>query len=199
MHISSYEKMELFVDKYLHAYKDKKLEILDVGSCDVNGSYKPLVSNKNWKYLGADIACGRNVDVILPDIYNWKILKSNSFDVVISGQAFEHIEFFWVTFLEMARVLKPGGLCCIIAPSGGFEHKFPVDCWRFYSDGFRALSKYAGFEILECFSENELKKYDDGSEIWRDSILIATKPRMSLRRLLLFNLKTHLSKLIFKL
>jgi SAM-dependent methyltransferase len=96
--------------------------------------------------------------------------------VLISGQAFEHIEFFWLTMLEIARVLKPGGICCLIAPSGGFEHKYPVDCWRFYPDGFLALSRFAGFTTLECFYRTESSDYSDDSNLWQDTVLVAQKP-----------------------
>jgi hypothetical protein len=37
---------------------------------------------------------------------------------VVSGQAFEHIEFIWLTILEIARVLKTNGLAVIIARRG---------------------------------------------------------------------------------
>jgi hypothetical protein len=30
-------------------------------------------------------------------------VASDSADVVISGQAFEHIQYFWITMLEIAR------------------------------------------------------------------------------------------------
>jgi ubiquinone/menaquinone biosynthesis C-methylase UbiE len=36
-------------------------------------------------------------------------LRSNSVDVVVSGQAFEHIPFVWVSITEIARVLRRGG------------------------------------------------------------------------------------------
>ena len=93
-----------------------------------------------------DLSEGENVDLVLSDPYSWSEIRSSSVDVFVSGQAFEHIEFFWQTMLEIARALKPGGLCCIIAPSGGPEHKYPLDCWRFYPDGFRALARYAGLD-----------------------------------------------------
>jgi SAM-dependent methyltransferase len=104
--------------------------------------------------------------------------------VVISGQALEHIEFFWLTMLEISRILKPGGLCCLIAPSAGPEHRFPVDCWRFYRDGMAALGKWAGFEILasetgDAVAENT---FSDDSELWRDSMLVARQPAKTLAR-----------------
>ena len=132
MHTSSYQNMRVFVDKYLQNYKSKKIKILDIGSQDINGSYKPLFENGNWEYKGLDICRGENVDIVVTNIYNWKEVRSNSYDVVISGQALEHIEYFWLTMYEISRVLKNEGLCCIIVPSSGPEHRYPKDCWRKY-------------------------------------------------------------------
>ena len=39
--------------------------------------------------------------------------------MVVSGQTFEHIEYIWVTIVEIARVLRTGGLACLIAPGSG--------------------------------------------------------------------------------
>jgi len=176
MHQSSYDKMSYFVDKYLKSKSHDNLIILDLGSQDINGSYKALFSSPGWKYFGLDISPGKNVDMVIPDVYSWENIHSDCADVFISGQTFEHIEFIWLTMAEMFRVLKPGGLCCIIAPSGGVEHKYPVDCWRIYPDGFKSLAKYAGLEIIEVFTQWENKNYPDGSDQWHDSILIGKKP-----------------------
>lgn len=34
---------------------------------------------------------------MLKNPYDWQEIETDSFDLVISGQAFEHIEFFWIT------------------------------------------------------------------------------------------------------
>ena len=107
--------MEKFKENYLDP--NKKLKILDIGSNDVNGSYQSIFSEPNWNYEGADIESGKNVDILLPNPYDWKAIKSNCYDVVISGQAFEHIEYFWITILQINRILKLGGIACIIAHS----------------------------------------------------------------------------------
>ena len=101
--------------------------------------------------------------------------SSNEFDLVISGQAMEHCEFFWIVFQEIFRVLKPNGYICIIAPSSGPEHRYPVDCWRFYPDGMRAICKFVGLEVVSVQTEWDPPKYTDGSEEWRDTTLIAKK------------------------
>jgi hypothetical protein len=81
--------------------------------------------------------------------------------------------------LEVFRVLKPGGLCCIIAPSSGHEHSYPVDCWRYYPDGFSALAKFAQLDVLEIYTQWEDSDEADGSSEWHDSVLICRKPIFS--------------------
>ncbi|MGA2912008.1 MAG: methyltransferase domain-containing protein [Methanoregula sp.] len=169
--------MEKFVETYLTSKKSEKLIILDIGSLDVNGSYKGLFTNPGWKYCGIDSSPGKNVDIVLSDPYSWKNIPSNYADVIISGQSFEHIEYIWLTMKEISRVLKPQGLACIIAPSSGPEHKYPMDCWRIYPDGFKALAKYSDLEIVEVFTQWENENYPDNSDIWHDSILICRKTR----------------------
>lgn len=177
MHKSSYENMRRFVENHLADRREAALSIADIGSQDVNGSYQPLFDQAGWSYTGIDMAPGKNVDVVLTDIYDWSDLESASFDVVVSGQAFEHIEFFWLTMLEVARIMRPGAMCCLVAPSSGFEHRYPVDCWRFYPDGMRALARYAGLEVVEAYAEWDKEKYPTMDSTWQDCVLVARKPR----------------------
>jgi SAM-dependent methyltransferase len=183
MHPSSFDKMRAFAEKYMTAQRAEPLVILDLGSQDFNGSYRPLFAQPPWRYRGLDMAAGKNVDVVLRDPYRWREIKSAGADVIISGQTFEHTEFFWLTMREIARALKPGGLCCIIAPSAGDEHRYPVDCWRFYPDGLRAAARYAGLEILEASTQwEDLSQYDNESNKWHDSLLVARRPNEKRRR-----------------
>ena len=181
MHASSYDRMAEFCHDYLAARQDEPLTIVDLGSCDYNGSYRPIFARKPWHYLGVDLAPGKNVDLVLREAYHWRELQSDSVDVLVSGQTFEHTEFFWETILEITRVLKPGGLCCIIAPASGPEHRFSLDCWRIFADGFRALARYSALEVLHAHTHwEELAKYNDESNKWHESILIARKRPESL-------------------
>lgn len=181
MHESSHVKMAAFRRRHLTGREMEPLTILDLGSQDVNGSYRPIFDAPAWRYTGLDMSPGKNVDVVLRTPYHWREISSGSADVLISGQTFEHIEFFWITILEIARVLKPGGLCCLIAPSGGYEHRYPVDCWRFYPDGFSALSRFARLETLSVHTrwEDDPSLNADESNRWKDSVLVARKPRLS--------------------
>lgn len=176
MHTSSYEKMQDFRNRYLSGQEDRSLFIYDLGSQDVNGSYRSLFSEPYWRYIGLDMVAGKNVDVVLRTPYVWQEITGSSADVVVSGQAFEHIQFFWITMLEIARVLKPSGICCILAPSSGPEHRYPLDCWRFYPDGMTSLAHFAQMEVLEATTQWDDQGHKDGSDWWHDSLLVCRRP-----------------------
>lgn len=149
MHKSSYDHMERMVRSYLD--KNKKTQILDIGSSDINGTYKPLFNNPLWQYFGADMSNGKNVDIVINSDYNWKNIESDSFDVVISGQTFEHMKAPWLAAKEIERICKTDGFVFIIAPWVFSYHAFPIDCWRISHDGMRYLmTEYSKFKELEC-------------------------------------------------
>jgi len=183
MHESSLLRMKWFTETYLQKNKDYK--VLDVGSYGVNGTYRDLFPRERFQYTGLDISPGPNVDFVPNDIYNWTELQDDQFDVIISGQAFEHVEFFWLTMQEIVRVLKKDGLLCIIAPNGFDEHRYPVDCWRFFSDGMIALARYTSLTVIHAHTNAapspSYHKWFSKSRA--DSILIATKPYQGKTRL----------------
>ena len=72
-----------------------------------------------------------------------------SFDVVLSGQTFEHNPQFWRTLNEMSRVLSPDGVMVIIVPSTGPVHRYPVDCYRFQPDAMAGWAEAAGLAVVE--------------------------------------------------
>jgi len=169
--------MTAFRRRYLDSQATKSLLIVDLGSQDIRGSYRPIFDRHSWRYVGVDIVPGKNVELVIRDPYNWRELKPGSADVVISGQTFEHTEFFWETAEQIERILKPNGLCCIIAPWNGPVHRYPLDCWRMNCDGMLAIARYAGLEVLEAWTQSgDSPKYDADSNQWHESILIARKP-----------------------
>jgi SAM-dependent methyltransferase len=170
--------MTAFRRRYLDSQASQPLVIVDLGSQDIRGSYRSIFDRPPWRYVGVDIVPGKNVELVTRNPYNWQELKSNSVDVLISGQTFEHTEFFWETAGEIERILKPNGLCCIIAPWTGAVHRYPLDCWRMNCDGMLAIARYAGLEVLEAWTQaGDSPKYDADSNQWHESILIARKPQ----------------------
>ncbi len=180
MHQSSLDHVRDLIGRHLDPARP--LEVIDVGAHDYHvggghpmpGSYRSLFDAPNWRYRGMDLAPGPNVDIVQQSAYHFP-LGSSSVDVVVSGQTFEHVEFFWLTFLEMVRVVRPGGLVFLLAPSRGPEHRYPVDCWRFYPDGFRALSKFARVELVEVTTDWQ-PNADAASALWGDTVGVFKKP-----------------------
>lgn len=147
MHPDSMGLMEQFARVHRERVEGKK--VLDVGSQDINGNYRGIFAGLGCEYTGTDIVGGANVDVISP----WERLsfEDEIFDVVICGQTLEHAEKPWELVKEIARVLKPGGIVCLIAPWRFHVHKdelCPYDRWRILEDGMATLIKHAGLELI---------------------------------------------------
>lgn len=164
MHEDSKKLMRGFIANFLNG--NKALRILDVGAYDVNGNYRELFSQ--YCYTGMDVEPGPNVDLVVSKPYDWKEIEDESYDIVVSGQALEHIEFPWLTMTEISRVMTRGGLCCIVFPSKGPLHYYPLDCWRIMPQGAAALAKWVGLKVLDIRESH--------NEKWADIGLIAEKP-----------------------
>jgi len=178
MHVNSISRMKWFLDNFVSKTEKKRIKVLDVGSYDMNGSYRHLFVDERFEYCGMDMVPGPNVDIAMKNPYVWNSIETDTFDLVISGQAFEHAEFFWITMGEMARVLKKDGLLCIIAPNNFFEHRTPVDCYRFFTDGMVALARYVSLEVIHAHTNcaPTAKSTKWFSLNLADSMLIAKKP-----------------------
>lgn len=177
MHASANDKARVFRKAYLADVETAPLTVLDVGSAIVDGqslSNGDVMANPAWTLRGMDIEPGLNVDIVVADPYDWKEIATGSVDVVTCSEVFEHAEFFWITILEISRVLKGNGLAFITSPGGGPRHRFPVDCWRFYDDAFPALARYAGLNLLEA-QVQWVPAYRKGIQ-WRDSSAVMQKP-----------------------
>lgn len=133
--------------------------VLDIGSIGKRAWYRGIWEDGGWTYVGCDLVEGPNVDVVLEDPFVFP-LEDESFDAIISGNMLEHNEMFWLSFLEMSRVLKPGGLMIHITPSRGYEHRAPQDCWRFYRDGMEAAARWCGMEMIESTTDWETRHLD---------------------------------------
>ena len=181
MHESSFLKMQLFMEMYgSKAFAaSERPTVLEVGSKRYHDqpSYRDFIVDERFNYTGLDLEAGENVDVVPQNAYLWQELSDEAFDICISGQTFEHNPYFWITMCEISRILKPGGYCCIIVPGAGPVHRYPLDCWRFYPDSWAALCHIAGLDIIETFFETDRTSQMVLGGYFRDSCVIATRPR----------------------
>lgn len=174
MHNSALKNCNLFFETYV---KDKFVnpKVVNIGSKDNhNNQYKYIPSYVTQ--IGLDFEPGPNVDIVLTDPYHFPV-EDSSVDVVVSSSVFEHCEFFWLTILEIYRILKPTGLAYINAPSNGSFHRFPIDCWRFYPDAANSFvnwGKRSGYDpvLLECYIDQQ---QECPNELWNDFVCIIGK------------------------
>jgi SAM-dependent methyltransferase len=170
MHDTAFEHARLFFELY---WRPEFGQVVEPGSQDVNGTLRDHCP-PSARYLGLDMEPGRGVDLVVAPGRPLP-LADGSADVVVTSSAFEHDVCFWETFRELVRILRPGGLLYVNAPSNGMFHRYPVDCWRFYPDAGIALSSWAmrngiAVELAESFVA---RPGDDG---WADFVAVFRRP-----------------------
>jgi len=74
----------------------------------------------------------------MEDLYAIPV-DSESFEIVVSANVIEHVEELWRWVPALARVCRRGGKVITINPISWGFHEAPVDCWRIYPDGMKAL------------------------------------------------------------
>lgn len=169
MHDTAYLHGRLFFELY---GSGAIRTVVELGSQDVNGSLRDHCP-PNVHYIGLDVMPAKGVDLVV-DPEGGLPLASDVVDAVVTSSAFEHDVCFWETFLELIRILRPGGLLYVNAPSNGVFHRYPVDCWRFYPDAGIALVHWAArrgmaVELVESFIG------PPQSECWADFVAVFRK------------------------
>jgi SAM-dependent methyltransferase len=181
--------MALCIERYMK--KDRRYRVLDFGSgtsLEQKLTHRSLLEPYDTDYVGVDVREGNNIDVVMPKPYRVP-LKSRSFDVVLSGQVFEHVPFFWASLLEIARLMKPRAYFFMTVPSRGHTHS-KYDCWRVYPDGMRAMAAWARLELVDAFTDfppvmadrrhkrgHDFANIDREHYYWGDSVGVFRKPK----------------------
>jgi hypothetical protein len=120
--------------------------VLEFGSADINGSVRPLF-DKPRRYIGVDVVSGPGVDWV--GLAHEFDAQKRKWDVVISGEMFEHDRFWDRSFINMVDHVRPGGLVTFsCATTGRLEHgtsaTSPHDSPSFYywGDYYRNLTSH---------------------------------------------------------
>lgn len=184
MHPSQYEHMKQALKQFRPA--GRHLDVLELGSATSPGqtqTHRSLFDPIDNTYVGVDISGGPTVDIVMEQPYTIPA-ESNSKDVIICGSVLEHVPFFWASLLEMARVLRPGGRLFVTVPSRGHKHS-PIDCWRVYPDGIRAMAAWSHLTLLESHTHyppftpekrHDYKRIDAKNHYWGDTVGVFEKP-----------------------
>lgn len=185
MHASAQAHLDLCIKTYLK--RGQGLRIVDLGSRTPPGDVgrQAQFAEYSSSFIGLDVVDGPNVDIVMTKPYRIP-LKSNSVDVLVTSQTFEHIPFFWATFLEIARVVRPDGLVFLCAPSRGHPHA-AFDLWRYYPDSMRSLAAFSRMRLLEAHTDLPPRQpdsrrldyggIDERHAYWGDTVGVFRKPK----------------------
>jgi hypothetical protein len=100
--------MTAFRDRYLSERVNEPLRILDVGSQDVNGSYRQIFSEPRWSYTGLDMTAGPNVDIVVRTRYVWTEWPADRLTSWFPARRSSTSSISGSRCWEIARVLKTG-------------------------------------------------------------------------------------------
>jgi len=119
--MAHFEQMQFFEAAKQSLIPDgKKISVLEVGSHNVNGGLRSIFPNSD--YLGIDLSPGDGVDIVY-DGSNFDFLNKKKFDLIISGEVFEHNPNYKSNVKSLRKHLKKDGFLIIsTATLGRLEH-----------------------------------------------------------------------------
>jgi len=145
-----HENSRLMFERHALAYFRAASRVLEIGPDGFPSAYRRSVEAGSGRALAWDtlnLFRDDRLTFVASSEYSFPI-ESDSYDVVLSGQVIEHVRKPWVWMRELARVCKAGGVVITINPVSWPYHEAPIDCWRAFPEGVRALYEEAALEVL---------------------------------------------------
>jgi SAM-dependent methyltransferase len=144
----------LLFEKYAREHFKEAKKVLEIGAAGYPSEYaKRLDDLRSIEWYSLDIGTEFNdlsnrnpLHILSASEYDYPI-DSNSFDIVLAGNVIEHVKDIWRWMDELTRITKKGGKVIIICPVSWVFHEAPVDCWRIYPDGMKALMTKSGLQV----------------------------------------------------
>jgi SAM-dependent methyltransferase len=156
----------LLFEKYARVYFKDHLKVLEIAPFGQPSLYSKKIGNPTIEWFSLDIGLeyignqSTNPNFILSKKeYNYPV-NDDTFDIVLSDQVMGNVKLFWIWMEELKRITKPGGYIITINPVSYPKCPAPVDCWRIYPDGMKALNEYLGLKtILSEFDSLEFEHF----------------------------------------
>jgi SAM-dependent methyltransferase len=144
-----HKNSRLLFERHARPYFHPGLRVLEIGPDRDPSTYRALAGGPFEAWDTLDFAGRTDVPLTYRTTSEYDFpVDDDAYDIVFSAQVIEHVRKIWRWMPEVARVCRPGGLVITINPVSWHYHESPVDCWRIYPEGMRALSEDAGLEVL---------------------------------------------------
>lgn len=135
------------------------MKVLEIGPDGVPSTYQRAVDDSSIVWHTLDLRDDPSLTYRTFSEYEFPV-ESASYDIVLSGQVIEHVRQVWTWVQELARVCKEGGLVVTINPVSWPYHEAPLDCWRIFPEGMRALYECARLQVkFSCCESLEASGY----------------------------------------
>src|SRR5437870_10165854 len=144
---SMHPNSTLLCQKYATDYFRDGMRVLEIGPDGFPSTYRQLVAEKKLSWETLDLYRDDRLTYTALSEYAFPI-ADNSYDLVISGQVIEHVRKIWVWMKEVARVCRVGGIVITVNPVSWPYHEAPIDCWRAFPEGIRALYEDSSLEVI---------------------------------------------------
>ena len=141
-----HKNCKLIFEKYGRQYFRSRMKVLDIGPDHFPSTHQMSVGDRSIEWHTLDIRTDSSLTYCSQSQYEFPV-GSETYDVVLSGSVIEHVRQVWVWIRELARVCKIGGFVITINPVSWPYHEAPVDCWRIYPEGMKALYEHASLEV----------------------------------------------------
>ena len=149
LHLKIIRKNVLSILKGIaYKYKRKRIHILDIAPQD-HFKNKEIFKNLNYKSLDIDKKSNSDFKADIT-VNNKKIIKNNTFDIILCTEVLEHTLNPFKAVKEIYRILKHKGTLHVTTPLNYRIHGPLPDCWRFTEYGLKYLFK--DFKILKIKS-----------------------------------------------
>lgn len=148
-------------DKFSDKFKDA--DVLDVGSANLNGTYKPFFSQSGCSmYTGIDVLPFNNVDVVGP-VHKYN--PDKQYDIVFSASQLEHDMYWRQSLMKFIKLCKSGGMIIFSAWAKLDHHGTKND------QPLTSLSSGLDSEWADYY---ENRSVNDIRSIWPDKFLKKT-------------------------
>ena len=151
----------LLLKKYGLSYFKPNIRVLEIAPFGGFPSYMSrAVNDDSIEWWGLDISDDYIGDhktkekFILTDSEYEYPIEDNFFDIVISDQVIAHVKLFWVWMEELKRIVDNNGYIITIGSLSYPKCPSPVDCWRIYPDGMKALNDFLSLKTVLSISES---------------------------------------------
>jgi SAM-dependent methyltransferase len=126
-------------------------QALDIGAGEC--PLKNKIENLGFHYVSLDIAQNRTntidhvarIDGSLPE----KLLDGAGFDLVLCTEVLEHVPDWTTAFVNLSKLLRPGGICIITTPFFYMPHEEPYDYWRATDHALEYFAQKCDLKIVQ--------------------------------------------------